>query len=182
MLKSLYIFASFISISSFAAVDSKTIKQFKIENSVVKTIVPDQWSPMTDVLNTPLALVSKKGAQNTRAVIQIVPYNEIDKDDFLSKVKKDSNQYYADKESWLGGVNGESIQYYPLEEKSISGGKVFSIGIKYKNEFGEYYDQSFYLSTKTKHLFYVKALTPLDMAEEQTANINRVIASIAEQN
>ena len=169
----------FITPSSFSA-----IKEFNVSNHTqkVKALVPTGWEPVIDVLNTPLALLSKKGLQDKRTVIQIVPYGVTDKDDLLLKFKKDPEEFYSQKEKWLEGLDGESISYEPFEESIKDGTVTYSIGIKYKNPNGEFLDKTYYLSSKTKGIYYVKAVIPLDMEEEHIPEINRVISSITNQN
>ena len=160
------------------------IKTFSVnkKTSTVKTWLPKGWEPLIDVYNTPLALLSKKGAQDKRTVIQIVPYGIKDSEDNLLKFKKDPEEFYAQKEDWLESMDGETISYEPFEEIIKDGTITYSIGIKYKNDLGRFLDKTYYLSSKSKGIFYVKAVIPLDFEEQHTSEVNRVISSIANQN
>jgi hypothetical protein len=161
---------------------SDSVAEFQLESGRMKTLVPYGWEPVIGVLNTPLALLSKKGAQDLRAVIQIVPYGVKDMNDDLAKIKKDPDEFYDQKEDWLEGMDGESISYEPYSESVKDGTTVCSIGIKYKHANGHFLDKTWYVSSKSKELFYVKALIPLDQEAEHLVQANRVIASISDQN
>jgi hypothetical protein len=172
--------------TAFSAVKSLTgkdmVEEFKVDSGRVKTLVPKGWEPVVGVLNTPLSLLSKKGSQGLRTVIQVVPFALKDKDDDLLKFKKDPEEFYAQKEEYLEGLDGESISYEPYTETVKDGSTICSIGIKYKNSLGHFLDKTWYISSKTKELFFVKALIPLDLEEEHVDEVNRVIASITSQN
>jgi|GEM_PF-6223727 len=156
------------------AVNKKTMK--------LKALVPSGWEPVVDVMNTPLALLSKRGAQDLRSVIQIVPYGVTDSEDHFTKFRKDPEEYYAQKEEWLDQMNGEAISYEPFEEITQEGSTTYSIGIKYKNDLGQFLDRTFYISSKTKGLFFVKAVIPLDQEDDYSHEVNRVISSIRLEN
>ena len=147
-----------------------------------KGLVPEGWEALVDVYNTPLTLVSKKGSQDSRSVIQIIPYGVKDHDDSLVKFKKDPEEFYSQKESWLEMMDGESISYEPFEESLADGIAILSIGIKYKNDLGHFLDKSFYLSSKTKEIFFVKAIIPLDLEKEHSGELDRVVRSLATLN
>jgi hypothetical protein len=171
---------------AFSAVKSLTgkdmIEEFQVETGKVKTLVPKGWEPVVGVLNTPLAILSKKGNQDLRTVIQVAPFGLKDKDDDLMKIKKDPEDFYSQKEEYLEGLDGESISYEPYTETVKDGATICSIGIKYKHAAGRFLDKTWYISSKTKELFFVKAVIPLDLEEEHVADVNRVIASISSQN
>jgi hypothetical protein len=156
------------------AVNQKTVK--------FKGLIPEGWEALVDVYNTPLTLVSKMGSQDSRSVIQIIPYGVKDHDDSLLKFKKDPEEFYSQKESWLEMMDGESISYEPFEESLADGMAIFSIGIKYKNDLGHFLDKSFYLSSKKKEIFFVKAIIPLDFEKEHSGELDRVVRSLATLN
>ncbi len=178
----------FIAIPSFAAKELTTgkglVEEFKVEEGkqTVKTVVPKGWEPIVDYLNTPLVLVSKKGVQDLRTVIQVVPYGVKDPEDNLQKIKKDPDEFYSQKEEDLEASDGESISYEPFKEVVKDGMTICSIGIRYSDDHGEFLDRSYYISTKSKELFYVKALVPVDQEKEHIEEVDRTIASIAAQN
>jgi hypothetical protein len=177
-----------IAIPSYAAKELTTgkgaVEEFKIEDGKVsvKTLVPKGWEPVVDVLNSPLVLLSKKGAQDMRTVIQVIPYGIKDPEDNLQKIKKDPDEFYSQKEEYLEEVDGESIAYEQFQEVVKDGTTVCSIGVKYSDPHGEFLDRAYYVSTKSKELFYIKALIPLDLEKEHLEEVNRTIASIAAQN
>lgn len=185
-LQAFAVFVFFAANPAFSAIQPKTgkglVEEFQIESIKMKTLVPEDWAPVTGVLNTPLALLSKKGAQDVRTVIQIVPYGVKDTQGDFQKFKKDPDEFYSQKEEMLEGLDGESISYEPFTETVKDGATIQSIGIKYENLQGRFLDKTWYISSKSKDLFYVKAMIPLDLESEHVDEVNRVIASISSQN
>jgi hypothetical protein len=172
---------AFIFLSNAHAFAASTIKEFKVGADTVHTLVPEGWDAMQNYLNIPVAMVSKKGLQDRRAVIQITPYG-IKDDGQFAKAEKDPEEYYAQKEEMLESMGGESLTYEPFEETKKDGATVLSIGVKYKTPVGEFLDKTYYISTKSKQMYFVKSLVPLDMENEQNVAVNDVINSISAKN
>jgi hypothetical protein len=181
----LFLFPLVFSISSLAETKTHSaLKSFSVNGKTlsVKTWVPEKWEALVDVFNTPLALVSKKGTQDSRSVIQIVPYGVKDRDEVFLKFKKDPEEFFSQKEKWLETMDGEAISYEPFEETVRDGVAIYSVGIKYKNDLGHFLDKSYYLSSKNKEIFFVKAVIPLDFEKEHSDELDRVIRSLATHN
>ena len=166
---------------SFASVP-ESIREFKTNEGSIKSIVPKNWEPLVNYLNAPLTFISKKGLMDRRSVIDVIPFGVKDLEDKLSQIKKDPEEFYNQKEEWLEGFNGESLSYEPYREIKKDGASIYSIGIKYKNSLGEYLDQSFYISTKSKQIFFVKVLIPLDQEYLNRNFAYEVVESIATRN
>lgn len=169
------------SMSVFAAPE---VKEFTVGDNKqkIKTLVPEGWDALPNVYNTPLSLLSKKGLQDLSTVVQIVPFGVKDSDDGLSKIQKDPESYYSQKEEQVDGQDGDILSYEPFEESKKDGATIYSIGVKYKNAFGEFLDQTYYISTKSKEMFYVKALVPLDLEAQHTPVVSQVINTISSKN
>ena len=176
------LFSLFLIPATFAVTQDAPIKEFKIDGDTVHTSVPEGWDAITGFLNVPIALVSKKGLQDQRSVIEIVPYGITDEKNDLAKIQKDPEEFYAQKEEWLEGMNGESISYEPFEETKRDGATIYSVGIKYKNPMGEFLDKTYYVSTKSKQLYFIKSLVPLDMENEHNSVVSEVINTISAKN
>ena len=174
------IVASFLMVSSSQA--AIQTKEFKIEGQSVKTIIPEGFEAIPGLLNSPLSIISKKGLQDRRTVVSITPYGIKDTANDLDKIKKDPDTFYADKEEWLEQINGSSISYEPFETYKKDGATIYSVGIKYKISMGEFLDQTYYVSTASKELFYVKALIPLDQENAHSVEVDHVIKNLAAKN
>jgi hypothetical protein len=169
---------------SFAFADNSSIqyKDFKVDAQTIHVSVPQGWEAMHDFLNVPISLVSEKGLQDQRAVIQIFPYGVKDENNTFTKVKKDPEEFFAQKEEWLGKIGGESISYLPFQETTHDGSTVYSIGIKYKSPAGEFLDETYYVSSKTKQLYFIKSVTPLDMLKEHQTQVSEVVNTLSSKN
>jgi hypothetical protein len=169
------------SISALAASD---VKEFSVpeSNQKFKSIVPAGWDAITGLLGSPLSLISKKGQQGTASVIEVVPYGRKDTNDLFKKMQKDPESFYSLKEDEVDAAEGEMISYLPFEEIKKDGATIYSIGVKYKDDGGEYLDQTFYVSTKGKELFFVKALVPLDLENDHATIVSQVVDSVSAKN
>jgi hypothetical protein len=175
---------SLFSIVSFTPVFAATnaVKDFKTSTDTIHTLVPEGWDAFQNYLQIPVAMVSKKGLQDQRAVIQITPVGIKDDKGEFAKIQKDPEQYYAQKEEMLDNSQGESIAYVPFQETKKDGATIYSIGVKYKNPMGEFLDKTYYISTRSKQIYFVKSLVPLDMQNESNAAVEDVVNSISAKN
>lgn len=174
--------ALLIAAPSFAA--KTEIKEFTVgdDKQKITSLVPAGWDAIPNLMNTPLALISEKGLQDQASVIQIVPYGVKDSDDALSKMQKDPESYYSQKEEQVDDLDGDIISYQPFEETKKDGVSIYSIGVKYKNQMGEFLDQTYYVSTKSKELFYIKALVPTDLEGQHSPLVSQVINTLSAKN
>jgi hypothetical protein len=170
--------------SSAAFAASPVIKDFTVGDSKmkIKSMVPEGWDSFVNLYNTPLSLVSQPGLQDKATVIQIAPFDAKDNDDNFADIKKDPENYYSQKEEQVEGLDGDIISYLPFEESKKDGATIYSIGVKYKNTFGEFLDQTYFVTTKSKELFYVKALVPLDQLNAHDPIVSQVINTLSTKN
>jgi len=171
-----------LNFSAFASIIASEFKDFKIENETVHTFVPEGWQSSKDFLNSPISMFSPKGAQGMRSVIQIVPLANKDDDFSFLKMKKDPEIFIEEKEKWLKSVSGKSMAYQPFTETKFDGGTIYSVGIKYKVAEGEFLDETFFVSSKSKQQFYVKALVPLDLLKNHEALVSKVLNTVSAKN
>ena len=155
------------------------IQEFKVKEGEFKLDLPPQWDHAEALLGIPVTLVSPLGAGGQRAVISITPYGVIDKDDVLKKIKKDPEEYVKQKEDWLENVDGESLSYDSFHEETENGSTIYSIGMSYKVEAGTYHEQTFFVSDKTKHIYFVTALVPQQLDAQTNTIVKAVTRSIA---
>jgi hypothetical protein len=165
-----------------AFAEKTTSKDFTVEGNTVHTEIPAGWSAMQGMFNVPITFVSEKGLQEQRSVIEIIPYGEKDTNNELSKVKKDPAEYYAQKEAWLDSVKGESMRTLPLTETKKDGALIYSIGMKYKTPQGEFMDKTYYVSSKSKQLYFIKTMVPLDMLDAHQNIVSEVVNTISAKN
>jgi hypothetical protein len=158
------------------------VQDFNFDGDTIHTLVPQGWTAMNGALNIPVALVSEKGTQDQRAVIEITPYGKKDAGGVFSKLKKDPENFYDQKEEWLSKTDGQSISYLPFNERKLDGSTIYSIGIKYKSAQGNFLDETYYISTKSKQLYSIKVLEPLDLVKTHDVAINEVINSVSTRN
>ena len=130
----------------------------------------------------PLVLLSKMGSQELRTAIEIVPYGVKDNKIDLAKLKKDPESFFEQKEKWLGNVYGYSLSYLPLKETKKDGATVYSIGIKYKSDQGNFLDKTYYISTKGKEIYSIKAMIPLDLEQAHEVAVNKIVQTISTRN
>jgi hypothetical protein len=169
---------------SFSAYAAPQIKDFKVgdEKLKVTSLVPDGWDAFTNYSNTPLALLSPQGLQSLSTVVQIVPFGVKDSNDDLKEIQKDPDSYYSQKEEQAESLNGDILSYLPFEETKKDGATIYSIGVKYKNATGEFLDKTYYVSTKSKELFYIKTLIPLDLQNQHGEIVSQVVNTISSKN
>jgi hypothetical protein len=168
--------------TAFAASKTTVMKDFKFDGDTIHTSVPAGWDAISGFLNVPVALVSPKGLQDQRSVIEIVPFGISDQKNDFAKIKKDPEEFYAQKEEWLEGMNGESISYEPFEETQKDGATITSVGIKYRTPMGEFLDKSYYVSTKSKQIYFIKTLVPLDLQNEHNTVVSEVVNTVSAKN
>jgi len=167
---------------AFAEKSEPALKNFTVHGQTVHVLVPDGWAAMHGFLNVPISMVSEKGLQDQRAVIEIIPYGVKDPNDQLAKIQKDPEEFYAQKEDWLIKNGGESMSYLPYVETKKDGASVYSIGIKYRSPAGDFLDESYFVSSKSKQLYFIKVLTPLDMLGDHATQVSEVINTISTKN
>ncbi|MBC7396161.1 MAG: hypothetical protein H7333_01865 [Bdellovibrionales bacterium] len=123
--------------------------------------------------------MSPKGTSGNRTVIHVTPYGVTDKDDLLKKIPKDPEEYVKQKEEWLENVDGESISYDSFHEESVNDSTIYSIGMSYSVDKGKFHQQTYYVSDKSKHIYFISALIPIEQDNETQNTVKAVARSIA---